>query len=34
MKRIVNEENDWNHVAGDAAESPVVCVSRDEVGQR
>ena len=29
MKRITNEENDWDHdVEGDAVEGPVVCVSR------
>ena len=29
MERIMNEENDWDHVYGDA----VVCVSREEVLQ-
>ena len=29
MKRIMNEENDWDdNVEGDAVEGPVVCVSR------
>ena len=31
MERIMNEENDWDHVEGDAAEGPVVCVSREDV---
>ena len=30
MERIMNEKNDWeNDVEGDAAEGPVVCVSRE-----
>ena len=29
MERIMNEENDWDHVEGDAEEDCVVCVSRD-----
>ena len=34
MERIMNEENDWDQdVEGDAAEGPVVCVSREEVLQ-
>ena len=34
MERILNEENDWDrNVEGDAAEGPVVCVSRQEVLQ-
>ena len=34
MKRIMDEENDWDHnVEGDAVEGPVVCVSREEVLQ-
>ena len=34
MKRIMNEENDWDqNVEGDVVEGPVVCVSRDEVLQ-
>ena len=34
MERIMNEENDWDrNVEGDAAEGPVVCVSREEVLQ-
>ena len=34
MKRTMNEENDWDHnVEGDAAESPEVCESREEVDQ-
>ena len=32
MKRIMNEENDWDHyVEGDAVEGAVYFVSRDEV---
>ena len=32
MKRIMNEENDWDHnVERDAEEDPVNCVCRDEV---
>ena len=32
MERIKNEENVWDHnVEGDAVESPVVCVGREEV---
>ena len=31
MERILNEENDWDHVVeGYAVEGPVVCESRDE----
>ena len=34
MERIMNEENDLDrNVEGDAAEGPVVCVSREEVLQ-
>ena len=34
MKRIMNEENDWNHnEEGDAVEGPVICVSREEMLQ-
>ena len=34
MKQIMNEENDLDHdVEGDAVESPVVCVGREEVLQ-
>ena len=34
MERIINAENDWDHnEEGDAAEDPVVCVSREEVLQ-
>ena len=34
MKRIMNEENDWDYnVEGDAIEGPVVCVCREEVLQ-
>ena len=34
MKRILDEENDWDrNVDGDAVECPVVCVSREEVLQ-
>ena len=34
MKRIMNEENDWDHnVEGDAVEVPVNCVSIDKVVQ-
>ena len=41
MKRIINEENGWDHVDavegvevdGDAVEGPVVCVSREEMLQ-
>ena len=34
MERIMNEENDWDHNGeGDAVESPVVCVSREEMLQ-
>ena len=33
MERIINEENGWDHVEGDAVEGPVVCVSREEVLQ-
>ena len=34
MERLMNEENDCDHnVEGDAAEGPVVCVSREEVLQ-
>ena len=33
MERIKNEENDWDHVKGDAVEGSVVCVSREEVLQ-
>ena len=34
MERIMNEENDWDqNVEGDAVESAVVCVSREEVHQ-
>ena len=34
MKRIMNEENEWDHsVEGDAVEGPVVCVSREGVLQ-
>ena len=28
MEMIMNEENEWDHVEGDAVEGPVVCVSR------
>ena len=32
MKRIIKEENDWDHnVEGDAVEGPVVSGSREEV---
>ena len=32
IKRIMNEENDWDrNVEGDAVEGPVVCVSREDV---
>ena len=35
MERIMNEENDWDHnIDGDAVESPVLCVSREEDLQR
>ena len=33
MERIMNEENDWDHVEVDAVEGPVVCLSREEVLQ-
>ena len=34
MKRIMNEENYWNHnEEGDAVEGPVICVSREEMLQ-
>ena len=34
MERIMNEENHWDHnVEGDAVESQVVCVNREEVLQ-
>ena len=33
MKRIMNEENDWDHNVEDAVRGPVDCVSRDEVMQ-
>ena len=33
MERIMNEENDWDHVEGDTATGPLVCVSREEVLQ-
>ena len=34
MKRIMNEENNWDHnVAGDAIEVPVVCARREDVIQ-
>ena len=34
VERIMNEENDWDrNVEGDAVESAVVCVSREEVLQ-
>ena len=34
LERTMNEENDWNrNVEGDAVESPVLCVSREEVLQ-
>ena len=34
MQQIMNEENDMDHnVEGYAVESPVVCVSREEVPQ-
>ena len=34
MDRIMNEEIDWDrNVEGDAVESPVDCVSRDELVQ-
>ena len=34
VKRIMNEENYWDHnVDGDAVGGPVVCVSREEVLQ-
>ena len=29
MGRIMNEENDWDHVEGNAIEGPVDCVGRD-----
>ena len=32
-ERIMNEENDWDHVEGDAVEGPVVFVSREEALQ-
>ena len=28
MERKMNEENDWDHVEGDAVECQVVCVRR------
>ena len=32
IKRIMNEDNYWNHsVEGDAIEGAVVCVGREEV---
>ena len=34
LKRIMNEENEWDHnVDGDAVDGEVVCVSREEVLQ-
>ena len=34
MVRIMNEENDWDHIVeGNAAEGPVNCVCREEVVQ-
>ena len=33
MERIMNEENELDHVEGDPVEGPVVCVSRGEVLQ-
>ena len=34
MEKTMNDENDWDrNVQGDAAEGPVVCVSREEVLQ-
>ena len=33
MERIMNDENDWDNVEGDAVEGPVVCVSIEEVLQ-
>ena len=34
MKRIMNEENDWDYKVGrNVVEGPVVCVSREEVLQ-
>ena len=34
IERIMNEENDWDHIIeGDAVEGPVVSVSREEVPQ-
>ena len=34
MKRITNEENDWDHnIEGDATEGPVVYISREVVLQ-
>ena len=33
MERIMNDENDLDHVEGDAVEVPVVCVSRGQVLQ-
>ena len=30
MERVMNEENDWEHIMEvDAVDGPVVCVSRD-----
>ena len=31
IERIMNEENHWDHVEGDAKEGPVDCVSREFV---
>ena len=33
IKRIITEENDWNHVEGNAVEVPVDSVSRDRMVQ-
>ena len=33
MKRIMNEENDWDHGQRDAVGDAVDCVHRDEVVQ-
>ena len=29
MEMIMKEENDWDHVDGDAVEGPEACVSRE-----
>ena len=33
VERIMNEENDWDHVERDTVEGPVGCVSREEMVQ-